>query len=210
LNAILGFSQLLESDTETPLTEEQKENVDYIISGGRHLLALINQVLELSAIEARQVQLNIETIDIQKVVDEVLPLINTLADKTNIQIHVLPDKSYSIKADDTALKQIIINLMSNAIKYNKPEGCVCLTWQQVSEQRIKISITDKGLGISEENQKKVFSAFNRLGQEHSGIEGTGIGLVVTKNLVEMMQGEIGFSSTLGVGSTFWIELPLES
>ncbi len=210
LNAILGFSQLLEmGDDEHPLSEEQKSSVNYILSSGHHLLTLINDVLELSAIEAGKTVLSIEPIQLIDVIADSVSLITPIATKANIHIHVASDSRLTVNADNTKLKQILINLISNAIKYNHKEGSVTIDWKPVKNNMVRINVTDTGIGISEENQNKVFNAFNRLGQENSNIEGTGIGLSVTKELVEMMAGEIGVHSIdEHQGTTFWFELPL--
>lgn len=208
LNAILGFAQLLESDEEEPLTEEQQENVDYILSSGKHLLNLINEVLELSAIEAGKTKLSIESIQLTEIINDSLALLTPLADQANLQIHILSDLEFTINTDYTKLKQIIINLISNAIKYNHQGGSISLAWKSIDDNKLRISVIDTGIGISENDHHKIFDAFNRLGQEKSTIEGTGIGLLVTKDLVELMNGKIGFDSTKDKGSTFWFELPV--
>lgn len=207
LNAILGFAQLLENDADSPLSKDQQESLEYILSSGQHLLTLINEVLELSAIESGKIELLIEPIQLIDVMNDSLALLHPLAEKSNIQLNVLSDSDFTLKADYTKTKQIIINLISNAIKYNRKNGCVNIEWQITPNNRIRISISDTGIGISDKNKGAIFNAFQRLGQETSGIEGTGIGLVVTKNLVELMNGIIGFDSVKDIGTTFWFELP---
>jgi two-component system, sensor histidine kinase and response regulator len=208
LNAILGFSQLLKMDPEFHLADSQTENVDHIISGGNHLLNLINEVLQLSAIEAGEVTLNIEKLSLNELIQEVILLTQPIADANDISVNFSASSEVIAQADKTKLKQVLINLVSNAIKYNHAGGSVNIDSTESSDTHIKVTISDTGIGIAKREHPKVFSAFNRLGQETSSIEGTGIGLVVTKSLIELMNGSIDFNSEEGKGSSFWFEIPL--
>lgn len=209
LNAILGFGDLLKTDDEAPLNDDQKESLDFIINSGKHLLDLINEILDLSRIDANKVNLLIEPIKLIDVAKECLSLIGSTTEQCTIDITTPDDEqNYVVKADYTRLKQILLNLLSNAIKYNRDNGSVSLNWCKTPDHFIRIEVIDTGIGITLEEQHKVFCAFERLGQESTAIEGTGIGLVVTRNLVEIMGGRIGFESQLGKGSTFWFELPI--
>ena len=209
LNGILGFTQLLQMDTSTPLTDGQKESTDQVIKSGNHLLDLIDQVLELAKIEAQNVSVSIETLNISDVLNECLNTTRVMAGKRGINVNCSDDiLSIYVKGDMTRLKQVLLNLLSNAVKYNKEGGTVTINVHPVDELMCRIEITDTGPGIPEENFEGIFTAFDRLGHENSEIEGTGIGLTITKKLMQLMQGNIGFTSEVGTGSTFWVEIPL--
>jgi PAS domain S-box-containing protein len=208
LNAILGFSELLRTNTINPLAGEQLEEVNLIHSSGKHLLVLINEVLELSAIENRRVKLVIEPIKISDVIEDSLSLISSIENKTASVINVVSAEDLYVHADYTKLKQILVNFISNAIKYNRDHGTITISWEETKHHQGKINVEDTGIGIAKNQQDAVFDAFNRLGHENSVIEGTGIGLLVTKELVELMDGNINFESKEGEGSNFWVELPL--
>jgi len=207
LNAILGFTQILQEDKGTSLNEDQGESLDHIYTAGKHLLHLIDEVLDLSKVEHGEVNVNLETINLTKQIHQALILLKPQAQKTNIQfessLHLDPD--LFVKADSFRLNQVISNLLTNAIKYNKPNGLVTI-WLTQTDDRIRLYVKDTGNGIPDELMENLFKPFNRLGAEHSGIEGTGIGLTITKMLVEIMGGRIGVENSYGKGCSFWVEL----
>ena len=207
MNAILGFSQILAMDIQD---EQSKQNVEEIYSAGQHLLELINEVLDLSKIETGNLEISQEKIGLNPLFDECFTLIKPLAIKRNIRIidHRTTCKSHTIVADYTRFKQIILNLLSNAVKYNRDNGSITINCETVSTTRLHISITDTGIGLSAAQQELLFKPFERIGAETTEVEGTGIGLVITKRLVEIMGGAIGVNSQPGRGSTFWIEINL--
>ena len=209
LNAILGFAQLLEAGKPTP-TDTQRVWLNQITTAGWYLLDLINQILDLSIIELGHVKLEYQSVSLSEILSECEGMIELQAEKLNVHVHFQPvDAALLVETDFTRLKQIILNLLSNAIKYNQPQGTVEVSCTALP-QHFRINVKDSGIGLSPEMQADLFQPFNRLGQEKSAKQGTGIGLVVTKQLVELMGGVIGFTSDLGVGSDFWIELPLEN
>ncbi|MBK9663695.1 MAG: PAS domain S-box protein [Nitrosomonas sp.] len=208
LNAILGFAQLIESGSP-PLTPRQKSNIDQILLAGWYLLDLINEILDLALIESGKLLLSLEPMSLNEVMSDCQAMIEPQAQKSGIHL-TFPqfDCPYFVKADRTRVKQILINLLSNSIKYNRADGTVVVNYSANTAERIRISITDTGEGLSVENLAQLFQPFNRLGREAGTEEGTGIGLVVSKRLVELMGGAIGAESTVGKGSVFWIELIL--
>jgi PAS domain S-box-containing protein len=206
LNAILGFAQLMESESPRP-TPSQKESIDQILQAGWYLLELINEILDLAIIEAGRLSLSLEPVSLVEVMLECQTMIEPQAQKASISM-TFPrlDIPYFVKADRTRVKQVLINLLSNAIKYNRGQGTVEVKCTEGAPGRVRISVKDTGAGLPPEKVAQLFQSFNRLGQEGSAEEGTGIGLVVTKRLVELMGGAIGVESTVGVGSEFWVEL----
>ena len=206
LNAILGFAQLMESDSQS-LTPSQKESIAQILDAGWHLLNLINEILDLAVIESGTVSLSGEPVSLDEVMLECRAMMEPQAQRRGITMTFPPfDKPCFVSSDRTRLKQILINLLSNAIKYNSARGTVVVDYTVSAADRIRISIKDTGAGLRPEKLAQLFQPFNRLGQEAGGEEGTGIGLVVTKRLVELMGGAIGVDSAVGTGSVFWIEL----
>ncbi|MBU6994109.1 hybrid sensor histidine kinase/response regulator [Ferrovum myxofaciens] len=205
LNAILGFAQLMDTDSP-PATPSQKESIDQILHAGWYLLELINEILDLAVIESGKLLLSEESVSLAEVMLECQAMIGPQGKKHGIKL-TFPqfDNSYFVRADRTRLKQVLINLLSNAIKYNQPEGTVIVDCAATPE-RTRISIRDTGAGLPLEKLTQLFQPFNRLGQENSAEEGTGIGLVMSKRLVELMGGVIGVESTVGMGSVFWFEL----
>jgi signal transduction histidine kinase len=206
LNAVLGFAQLLEVDD---LSDDQHESVQQIACGGRHLLQLIDEVLDISQVETGELRLSPEPTNVAELIEEMLSLVAPLAEQRSIRLvadfggrtdgHVL--------ADGQRLKQILLNLLSNAIKYNREAGEVRVSLHTSASERIGVSVTDTGAGLSQEQVSKLFEPFERLGAEHRDVEGTGLGLALSRRLAEAMGGTIEVQSALGQGSTFSVHLP---
>jgi len=208
LSAILGFAQLIESGAPPP-TISQKRSVDQILKAGWYLLELINEILDLALIESGKLSLSLEPISLSEVMRECQAMIEPQAQKRGISV-AFPQFAvrYFVKADRTRVKQLLINLLSNAIKYNKVGGAVVVDCIATTAGRVRVRVEDTGEGLAPDKLEQLFQPFNRLGQEASGEEGTGIGLVVCKRLIELMGGAIGVESTVGTGSVFWFELNL--
>ncbi|HVF70854.1 MAG TPA: PAS domain S-box protein [Chthoniobacterales bacterium] len=206
LNAILGFGQLLERQDPTT---QQKSRVEHILSAGRHLLNLINEVLDISRIEAGHLQLSVEAVSITEVLDETLDLMRPLAADRQMELAAnLPAaEDLHVLADRQRLKQVLLNLVTNAVKYTAIGGHVVISLDQTSSTRTRIVVTDNGPGIASEKVARLFTPFDRLGLEQSGVEGTGLGLALSQRLMRAMGGEIGVQSAVGEGCAFWIELP---
>ena len=206
LNAILGFAQLLEIGIPEP-TAAQAIRLAQITKAGWYLLDLINEILDLAVIESGQLSLSRESVSLIDVMRECQAMMESQAQKHDIQLNFLPfDHGWFANADRTRVKQVLINLLSNAIKYNREHGTVEVACTAITPDRIRISVKDSGLGLPPKKLAQLFQPFNRLGQESGTEEGTGIGLVVSKQLAELMGGAIGVKSTVGVGSEFWIDL----
>jgi CheY-like chemotaxis protein len=208
LSAILGFAQLMESGSPPP-TPSQRRSIDQILKGGWYLLDLINEILDLALIESGKLSLSLEPISLADVMQECQAMIEPQAIRRGINV-VYPqvERACYVVADRTRAKQVLINLLSNAVKYNKAGGTVVVDYVASTPGRIRICVEDTGEGLTAEQRTQLFQPFNRLGREASAEEGTGIGLVMTKRLVELMGGDIGVESTVGKGSVFWIELNL--
>ena len=206
LNAILGFAQVLESASPLP-TNSQKESIEQILQAGWHLLKLINEILDLAVVESGKVFLSLEPVSLEEILCECQAMMEAQASQNRISLifHQFDEPRF-VWADQTRLKQVIINLLSNAIKYNNEEGSVIVACADLANDRIRISFRDTGDGLDPEKLSQLFQPFNRLGQEAKGVAGTGIGLVVTKQLTELMEGRLGVESAIGVGSIFWVEL----
>lgn len=207
LNAILGFSQLFVMDEQLPLAT--RNNSKQIERAGQHLLSLVNDLIDLARIESSKLDLNMEKIKLKDVMNDSLNMVKSMAYNKGIRIVIsqCDAMNFTLRADFKRLRQAIINLLTNAIKYNKPNGSVQILCE-VKAGNVHLAFTDTGPGIAVDKQNRIFNAFDRLGEERGEVEGTGIGLVITKRIVEAMGGIIGFESSVGHGSTFWLEFPL--
>jgi PAS domain S-box-containing protein len=209
LNAVLGFAQLLQRDKRHPLSPRQHERIEHVLRGGEHLLRLIDDVLDLARIEAGRVLISLEPVRVAEALAEVRDTLAAMADRASVRLWLdaFEPSGLEIVADRTRFKQILMNYGSNAIKYNRPGGSARLR-VEASDDVARISVVDDGLGIAEAKQASLFQPFQRAGQESGAIEGTGIGLAITKRLAELMKGRVGFESVEGRGSRFWVELPI--
>jgi signal transduction histidine kinase/CheY-like chemotaxis protein len=205
MNAVLGFAQLLELDSPSA---EQRESLGQILKGGRHLLGLIDEVLDISRIEAGHLSVSLEPVALGDVIQEALDLVHPLAEKWNVRFAGVPAEAVDryVLADRQRLKQVLLNFLSNAAKFNRPEGTVTVRVDDVPGDRLRLRVTDTGLGIPPEKMARLFTPFDRLGAEETGVEGTGLGLALTRRLVEAMGGTVGADSAVDRGSTFWVEL----
>ena len=210
LNAMLGFAQLIERDPAEPPRPHQRERVRQILQGGRHLMVLINEVLDLARIESGSLPLQIEGVAVAPLVADCRRLLDPMAREREVHLHLRPPPAPGlVRADATRLQQVLLNLLSNAIKYNHHGGDVVLSYSALPGH-LRIEVSDTGPGLSDEQQQRLFQAFERLDADLSAVEGAGIGLALSKALVDLMQGHIGVRSAAGQGSTFWVELPLAS
>ena len=210
LNAVLGFAQMLQMDNRNPLTTDQLSHLDAIIRGGNHLLGLVNDILDLAKIEANQISLSYEEIDVAQAVAECIRLLISTAEGRSIRLvnEVPADCELKVWGDGRRFNQALLNLISNGIRYNEHGSAVSVSVESQDEDFVRILVADTGIGIAEHDHHGVFQMFNRLSEGPMlSSEGTGIGLTVTKLLVERMNGRIGFESEKGAGSVFWIDLP---
>jgi len=207
LNAILGFGQMLELNNEG-FNEIQKSNITEILDAGYHLLNLINEVLDLAKIEAGKLEIHMGDVPVDDVLQQCVSLIQPQLKAHQIKfVDHISGKKYYVQADFTRLKQVLLNLLSNAVKYNCEHGHISMNSEAINKNRLRISVTDTGKGFTEAEAEQIFTPFDRLNAKNN-IEGTGIGLVITKHLIELMDGTMGVKSMPGEGSTFWIELEL--
>ncbi|MGO4376900.1 hybrid sensor histidine kinase/response regulator [Pseudoduganella sp. RAF19] len=209
LNGILGFAQILASDSLPATPEEKRKFAGHIVQSGKHLLKLINEILDLAKVEAGKIILAMESVSLAGVVQECHMMVTPQAEGRGISLDFRCNIGVNVFADKTRLVQVLINLLSNAIKYNRERGKVVLDCRLVNAERVRVSVQDTGPGLDREQLQAIFQPFNRLGREDAE-EGTGLGLTLTKRVVEAMRGTIGVESVPGQGSTFWVELGLHS
>jgi len=226
LNAVIGFSKLLRLDTVKPLSIEQLERVQHVENAGAHLLALVNDVLDLSRIESGEMSVSPEAVQLVRVIEEAATMVSPLVTKAGIEVFMAAEPPAPaagqrgdpraaargdvwVSADPVRLRQVLVNLLSNAVKYNRPGGSVALTWK-CERGECEIQIVDTGQGIAPEQLAGLFQPFNRLGAEASAVEGTGIGLVLSRQLAEMMGGTLAVTSTFGVGTCASLKLGIAS
>jgi protein-histidine pros-kinase len=209
LNAVVGFAELLQMGSGGDLTAKQEEYVGHILEGGQHLLVLVTQLLDLAGIEAGKLNLSIMPVDVAAVLRYVHGLMSPLAQQAEIEFVIeIPANIADARADELRLRQVLINFLSNAIKYNHAGGRVILA-AEPGDGAVRFTVSDTGSGISPDRTEDLFQPFNRLGAEHSKVSGTGIGLAYSRKIVEAMGGTVGFTSEVGKGSVFWVDLPAE-
>ena len=212
LSSIQGFAQLLLHNKKDPPTEFQQTDIKQILQSSQHLLELINDILDLSQIEKGKLSIFMEPVSLHDLSEEILGLVKPIADKAGILLidEVSTNKNVFVTADRVRLKQILLNFLTNGIKYNKPKGWVSIFSEVLENNKLRISVVDSGKGISENNLKNLFNPFDRLGEQFSSIQGIGIGLALAKQLITLMNGEIGATSKVAEGSRFFVDLSIDS
>ena len=203
LNSVLGFSQILQMELDSP---DQLELVDHIFKSGSHLLDLINEVLDISRVESGHISVSIESVSVNDVVDECVRIMTPQASEAGITLIARVDHGTQVLADQQRLTQVLLNLVSNAVKFNREHGTVTIT-SEFHDGRVRLNVVDTGPGIEPEMVERLFTAFERLDADARGIQGTGLGLAHSKSLIEVIGGSVGVESLPGKGSTFWIDLP---
>jgi signal transduction histidine kinase len=209
MTTILGYAELLELQKDD-WGDRASTCVEEIQSAGWHLLTLIDEVLDISQIEAGTIKLNLEPVDITVVMKDCLSMIRPLAKERDIQLNTEVEtfEKQIVSGDKTRIKEVLVNILSNAVKYNSESGKITINYERKNDNKIQVSVTDTGRGISEDDQKVLFFPFTRLEDHNHDVQGIGIGLSISKHLIELMDGSIGVTSKIGKGSTFWIDLPL--
>lgn len=210
MTSVLGFSELVISNPDEPLTFAQREGLTYIMESGRHLLGLINEILDLAQIESGNINIELRPVAVKQMIENVFTLVRPIAERDRIHLSISEkvDREYFVLADKTRLRQALLNLVSNAVKYNRTDGFVSASLQEERKGFLRITIHDTGEGIPEKLQPLLFEPFERLGKENSGIGGAGVGLTITRRLIQLMNGSIGYKSSPGAGSSFYVELPV--
>jgi signal transduction histidine kinase len=210
LNAILGFSELLRSNAAKPLDQEQLQSIGHVLNAGQYLLGLVTQVLEMSRIEQGELKVNMEPVRAEQIIASCLPMIELEARKRGIALidDCAARAGSVVWADPILVKQVLLNLLSNAVKFNRDGGTVTISCRPAGTEFLRIAVADTGAGVASGKQGELFGSFARLGAEAGTIQGAGLGLAMAKRLSESMHGHLGYESTQGKGSTFWLELPL--